>query len=486
MFKKILSVVNILLFVSLIVIVLDVFGIIQLPFFNQGEEQVTEEPLKFTVDEDETDGDKVPRKKSYAELIKTGDIYLEKGFYNLAIDAYNQAFQTKPGVDPLLRIAKIHLLSQNFDQVKETCLEALKVDNNNATAKLLLGRANLGLQDVTNAKSIFDSVSPANDETLYYQGITALYFGQYNDGLNKLNSALSIAQTQTLKDNIQKFIDALNEFNRYQAGVEIFRKTLIARSYVQADEPFLAIPLLFEVIKEKRDYRDAWIILGYSYLKTENYEDAIDALNEAKNLDPNKPHTYFFLGIAYAGKDNIDEAIKNLEYALEYGYEPKIHIEQKLAELYLKQDDYESSVQKYENVIALNSSDVNYFIRPIWIYIDKLNQSEKATYLAEKAILHHPEEAMSYNLLGWAQIANDDLLNAKENLEKALTMDRELDAAYLNLGWLHEKQGNNELAKNYYKQAFNLGKGNAVATLAGQKYNNILNQEQTGLVNIFN
>ena len=32
---------------------------------------------------------------------------------------------------------------------------------------------------------------------------------------------------------------------------------------------------------------------------------------------------------------------------------------------------YENAAKNYESVIALNDSDVNYYIRPMWIYIDQ-------------------------------------------------------------------------------------------------------------------
>jgi tetratricopeptide (TPR) repeat protein len=246
--------------------------------------------------------------------------------------------------------------------------------------------------------------------------------------------------------------------------------------------------LLWDILKEKRDYRDAWIILGYSYLKLEAFNEAIDALEEAKRQDPEKPETLFYLGLAYAGNGQLSEAIDILELALSNGYEPSIHVEQKLAELYFQSEDYEKASKKYEDVISLNPSDINYFIRPIYIYIDKLQNPEKALSLAEKANLHHPDNAMSYNLLGWAYVANHDFINAKKNLEKSLELNESFDAPYLNMGWMYEKQGNYERAKLFYKKAFDVGTNSPVADLAAERYNALIDKELNSniMVNLFN
>ena len=69
------------------------------------------------------------------------------------------------------------------------------------------------------------------------------------------------------------------------------------------------------------------------------------------------------------------------------------------------------------------------------------------------AVETHPDKAMSYNLLGWAYTAMEEYDEAEENLQKALSMDPKLDAVHLNLGWLYEKNGQETLAKEYYKKA---------------------------------
>jgi tetratricopeptide (TPR) repeat protein len=122
----------------------------------------------------------------------------------------------------------------------------------------------------------------------------------------------------------------------------------------------------------------------------------------------------------------------------------------------------------------LDSGDVDLFIRPVWIYIDQLKNPKKAMEWAKRAVTEHPNEAMSYNLMGWAQMANDDLEEAEQNLNYALVLDSKLAAAYLNFGVLYEKEGKLEQAKENYKRAYTLDPSGSVGNRAAENYNRLL------------
>jgi len=488
--KKFITILNVILLIILVILSLYIFDIIDVPFLGI---QNNNEPIKLNENtettEDINDIDKVNRKKSYSELMNKADQYKNNNLYTQAIDYYAQANQKEPqAIEPLIQIAEIHVIERNFEQAKSISLEILKMDPQNQTGKLILGRANVGLEDFATAKNIFDSMTDKTAITYYYKGIMALYFGDYEDGRTALETAITYSNDKNTVEKAKDFLSALDEWNSYQGGEITHLKVLLARSYVQAFQPYIAKDILWNVLKENRNYRDAWIILGYTYLQLQQFQDAIDALEEAKRQDPEKPETLLYLGLAYAGNDDKEKAIEALELALENGYEPRIQIEQRLAELYFQTENYEKANKSYEEVISLNASDTEYFVRPIWVYIEKLKQTESAVKLAEKAQLKNPDDPMSYNLLGWAQVANRDYINGKRNLERAIAMNSNLEAPYLNLGVMYENQENFDRAKEFYKKAYEVGNGSGLGNLAAQRYNALLDKEfgQNIMVNVFN
>lgn len=469
--SRILTILNVILLTTLVVLTLYIFNIIDFTFLQEtNEEPLIEVPIADTPE-------KVERRKSYEEYMQKGNTYYSSGLYALAIDSYTNASEEEPErIEPLIKIGELQLLQRNYDTAKNLATTVLQKSETNTDAKVILGRANIGLEQFTEAKNIFNSITIDYPDVLYYQGLMALYFEEYEKARTLLNSAVNPEKNpdEDIKAKAQRLINAMNEFDAYQAGLHEHLKVLIARGMVQNNEPHMAKDLLWQVLKEDRSYRDAWIVLGYSYLKLEDFGDSVEALEEAKRQDPDKPETLFYLGLAYAGNDQLQEAIDSLELALNLNYEPKIHIEQKLAELYFQIEEYESANEKYEEVISMNASDIEYFIRPIWVYINKLDRADKAIALAEKASLNHPDSAMAYNLLGWAQISNNDFINGKKNLQKALTFDYNFDAPYLNLGTMYELQGELGRAKEMYKKAWELGDGSAVGNAAAEKYNELL------------
>lgn len=480
--KKILTFLTTILFLGFVVAGLYVFG---LPPFQQGgpfypsaqtSTQQQQTPLPDFLTED-----KVNRAKTYAEHLSRGQLLEDNKFYSLAIAEYQQANALDPNnPEPFLKIGRIHLLTNDYPKAEENFQKVLTLQPDSIDAQIYLGRTYLQERKIDQARNLFNKIVADNNQTVqYYKGILAAYFGDYENSKKLLTKAIDLGTSQDIVKKAQNYLSAFSEFDFNQGGQQTHLKTLLGRSYAQTGEYQMAIPILFDVIKEEKDYRDAWIILGYSYLNISKYQDAIEALEQAKRLDPQKPETFFYLGLSYYGQNNLQLAATSLEQSKKLGFQPVIQIDQKLAEIYLQLKQYDKSAQEYENVVALNDDNINYYIRPMWLYIEKLNQPSKALVLAQKAFQSHPEQPMSYNLIGWAQVGNNQLDDAEKNLQKALNLDPKLDAAYLNLGWMWEKRGQFDKALSLYTKAHDLGSDNAIGNAAAERYNNLIAKLKT-------
>lgn len=493
--KKILTILTTLLVLCFITAGLYVFGIPPFqaggPFYPAAQQQSTQQidqPLPDFLNEE-----KVNRAKTYDEHMSRGALLETNKFYTLAIAEYQQANQLAPtNAEPFIKIGRVHLLLNDYPKAQVNFEQALKLVPGNADVEVYLGRSLLQQRKIDEARNIFNKITAESQTVKYYQGILAAYFGDYQNSKKLLTRAIELGGSQDISKKAQNYLGAFSEFDFNQSGQAAHLKTLLGRSYAQTGEYQMAIPLLFEVIKDAKDYRDAWIILGYSYINIGRYQEAIEALDQAKRLDPQKAETFFYLGLAYYSQNNLQQAAKNLEQAKNLGFQPVIQIDQKLAEIYLELKQYDKSAQEYENVVALNDENINYYIRPMWIYLEKLNQPSKAVTLAEKAFRSHPNQPMSFNLIGWAQVGNNQLEDAEKNLQKALTLDPQLDAAYLNLGSLWEKRGQFDKALGYYGKANQMGKGNPIGNAAAEKYNILIARVKnsntngnTGTANLF-
>ena len=418
---------------------------------------------------------KVSRDKTYEEMVNRARELEKNGFPSLAIAQYQEAYKKDPtNTQPLYEIGKINLRTSNFGKAEAIYTELVAKEPENMEAKIYLGRSYLGERKISEAQKTFNGLTAVTQTVTYYQGIVAAYYGEHDKAQKLLNQSVQLGGNDDLTKKANNFLAAYNEYHFNVESPTVHLKVLLARSFNQCGEYEMAIPLLFEVTKEKLDYRDAWILLGYAYLETNKFQDAIEALERAKILDNQKAETHFYLGLAYYNVNDFKQAEESLLKAKEFGFEPQILVDQKLAEVYLELKNYPLSAASYEKVLALNSQDVNYYIRPIYIYLEQLHQPEKALALAEKAVEEHPNLAMAQNLMGWTLIYNNNLEKAEAHLKLAMALDTALDATYLNFGILYEKKNQPDKALLFYKKAHTLGQGNGVAASAATRYNHLL------------
>ncbi len=478
--KKVLTILLSLLVLIFIGSALYVFEIFPFnpggPFYapeNTVTQQSTQQLPDFLSEE------KIGRTKTYDEYMSRGKLLEDNGYHALAVAEYESAAKLAPdNIEPLMEIGRIHLREADYLQSKVTFEQVLQIDPDNIDAKIYLVRTYLADRKIPEAQQIIDGLTEQNQSSKYYAGIIAAYLGDYDKSKSLLNEAVAIGTSDDITGKAHNFLSAFDEYDFNQGGSTTHLQTLLARSFNQTGEYNMAIPLLFEVIKEKKDYRDAWILLGYAYLNIGKFQDAVEALVEAKKLDPQKPETLFYLGLGYYGLNDLSSAASNLELAKQNGYQPAVQLDQKLSEIYLQLKDYNKAAQSYENVLSLNDENVYYYIKPIWIYLDRLNRPDKAMALAQKAYASHPGEAMSFNLLGWAAIGESKLKTAEDYLNKALTIDPHLDAIYLNFGILNEKKGDLPKAVAFYKKAFTMGSGNSISAAAADHYNLLIGKQQ--------
>lgn len=440
-----------------------------------------EQGAKISRKETSTEIQNIEAKKNYGEYLELGDKYFKEENYTLSTENYQAATEISENYDILAKLAESFLRDNQFEKSKATFQKAEQIKPDSTTAKLGEIRAMVGLKDLDNAKTILWTLDPTNPDVKYYRSIFLVLYKQFDDAKTSFSDLIAQQDplpNQTLKDASQKFLDKYNLFGTYKESSDLFLQTMLAKALTEVNENAAAVPLLYDVLNQQNNYRDAWLILGYAYLKIGQSADAIDALSRAKDLDPEKPETLFFLGLAYFANNDEEKAAQYLKQAEEKGYKEEDVISLKLGELYTLQSKFRTAEKYYEKVITLNPSSINTFTKAVWLNVEKLGDPIKAVELADKAIELFPKDAMSYNLKGWALTAQGEYEDARTFLTKALDMSKDFDAAILNLGWLYEKQELNILAKEYYKKAYTLGKGNSISALAAERFNRLTAEEK--------
>ena len=85
-----------------------------------------------------------------------------------------------------------------------------------------------------------------------------------------------------------------------------------AKSLIDDDKYSEAIPILQKLIKDKGAYADALNLLGYSYRKSGDANDALDYYNQALAMEPKHLGANVYLGELYLEMKQPDKAKERL------------------------------------------------------------------------------------------------------------------------------------------------------------------------------
>ncbi len=419
-------------------------------------------------------------KKDFGKYMKLGDEEFANSYYEKAVNSYTEAAKINPSSsEAFLKLGESYLKINEGNFATKAFFKAGQLNPASLNAKLGQAKAEISNRNIEAAKNIIWQLDENEAEVKYYKAIILILANKADEAKIKFQE-LSQLPKEEFESIVQKSEKFLDKYKIYESFIETkppFLKVLLAQALAENKEYKAAIPLLYIVLETESNYRDAWIILGYSYLADNQTKEAIDAFDKANSISSENPKILFFLGLSYFANNQIDEAIFYLKAADKNGYEPKDQINLRLGDLYVIKKEYEDARTSYENVLNDNQENIQVFLRAAWLDIEKLNQPENALIVANLAIEKHPENAMSYNLAGWAYTALGEYQNGKEYLDKAISMDPKLDSIHLNFGWLYEKKGSTKLAKEYYKKAYILGKGNSIGNLAAIRFNKITEKE---------
>ncbi len=420
---------------------------------------------------------------NYGQRMEKGDYFFTKGFFAFAGSEYAQASRLDPqNPDPYLKLLKTDMELGNHEKALASANSLLALSPEHAEGRFLQALAHLRLSDFDGAQTLLAQLpsDPPQAQATYYKGMLASLRGEHEEAKKLLEQAKAQTQEAELIGKANRVLEAYQEYEFAQSAKESYRLSLLAKAYNQNKDYELTLHSMKALLQAEPDLRDSWILLGFAQLNLDQSPSALEAFQKAYSLDSEWAPTQYFLGLTQKELGNTAEAIRSLSMAAENRFEPELVVRQNLADLYFEAKQYQESVAAYERVIELSGQDLETFIRPVWIYLDFLGQPQKALGLAELAVASFPQEALSYNLLGWSQIGMKNYPQAEGNLKKSLSLDPSLTAAQYNLGLLYQAQQKNDLALDAYKKAYQMDQSGPMGNKAARAYNALMEEAESG------
>jgi tetratricopeptide (TPR) repeat protein len=441
------------------------------PIIRKDSEQNEQKP---NITEKEPEPTEPEELKDADALLERGTNYLNAGYLSMAINDYLQAAAIAPQNRMVwTRLIPAQMAFRDFASAEESSKKALELFPNDPELLILLGETHIQKSEFSDAKRIFFNM-PEGAAKNFYLGALAAYFDDYPAAKELLEP---IRENPEFGKQASLLLGAFEEFSLFPEGNPLHLKLLLAKAFNDLRFFEMSVQMTKNILKTEEKYRDAWIILGHSYLSLGRYDLAINVLGQALELDPTKPETAFFLGLSESAMEDYDSSITHLSMARENGYVPQAEVTKALADAFLNGEFYDAARKEYEKLLDVQGAPVENYVQPIRISLEFLDDPDAAERLAKKAVENHPDSETAKNLLAWALLEDEEYGQARVILEEIIAENEAFAPAHLNLGKIAEEEEKYEEALEHYRTAYDLSPHTESGTLAAERYNAIVLQQ---------
>lgn len=369
-------------------------------------------------------GSTVPDSASQTQalvLLREGELYEFRGEWKQAEDRYRESAESGGGTVALKKLAAVELQRREFEAAAKT-IGRLKEENSDSNEVLLLeGILSLRQGDRTTARSIFNRKADSPHGT-YGQALVSIGEGDHENAKLSLMKAATMSDT-TIQTYSKTLLQAYDEFALFPEGQEIHRATLLAHALALVNECETAITLVTPVTNQEPKYRDGWIVKGFCEFGTERTRESLVSLEQAYNLDPEKPEIQYFLARAHAALGDPQNAVTFLQYAILNGFSPEEDARELLARYAMELGNTDLALEQYGILAEKKQSTLRDFERYIELAITTPNHGLDALASAKKALERWPDNVTALTLAGEAALIAGLPSDAQKYIDTALRID---------------------------------------------------------------
>lgn len=416
---------------------------------------------------------------SYDARIKKGDDYFKGGFYTEAASEYAYASQIETELsEPYLKLAETYTALFDFAKAELNAKKAYDLEagseSPSADTTATYAHALLNNGKTNDAINALNTVPVPSQKGLYTLGLATIAQGAALEAKSHFEQALAQSGTVT-PALIQGFLTAYANYESAQGSDASYLNALLSKALLDANECVLAENIALSTLAVKSDYRDVWMILGYSQLQLNKLAEAEDSFRAAKKIDSVKPEVHYLLGTTHFLQNEFQDAISEMELALLYDFEPAAEAYKKMAESHTALGQYQEALAAYEAMVNVDPSSITLFKDPIHLAINQVQDLDRAETLAQKGVTLFPSEDLSHTLLAEVYLKKGESDLANDSIQTAFDINPSSAQAHFIAGAIREQQGNLDGAKWEFKKAFELSKaGDGINLASAENYNRLM------------
>ncbi len=209
-----------------------------------------------------------------------------------------------------------------------------------------------------------------------------------------------------------------------------------------------------------------WETLLFVLSENKENEALINYSLKAKELFPEQPLPYLFVGMAYYAQKQYEKAIKPLQIGVDLVIDNKELLQQfktYLGDVYYHTANYQKAFAIYDEIIKTDPTDA-YVLNNYSYYLSVRGENiEKAIQMAKKAIEIEPNNDSYLDTYGWALYKSGNYVEAKKQIELAIKNSSSDNGEILeHYGDVLYKLGDIDNALKYWQKALDTKEASAL------------------------
>lgn len=430
---------------------------------------------------------------SYEELVKRypdkselnyylADALTQEGEIGAAIDAYN-VLESTMGMNETLSLQKFKLY-QTLKQPDKAFEEIEKLANKypmNARYRLLMGDLHLENEETEEALVCYQQAHEIDPDDPRYIVSMANYYDQTGDkeaAEQEIRDALvnekldvetkvgilsryvqRLQQTQQGIENANSLFQTLLDQHPEDTELKLMYGSLLMAQQKEEEAKFQ-----FQLVTEMEPSNEgAWQQLLNISLKGEDIPEVIRICTRCKELFPEAPEYYFYLGIGYYMQEKYQESLDTYYAGLKIIPEGngvvKSNFYGQIGDLYYQMEKMDEAYKAYDEALKYNENNApvlnNY---SYFLTLDK-KDLKKAERMAAQCIKLEPDNATYLDTYAWVFFVQGNYTLAKIYIENALSKDKTNSAELVDhYGDILYMSGEKDKALEQWKKAKEMGK----------------------------
>lgn len=430
---------------------------------------------------------------SYEELVKQypdktelnyylADALTQEGEIGQAIDAYN-ALESTMGMNESLSLQKFKLY-QTLKQPDKAFEEIEKLADKypmNARYRLLMGDLHLENNEADKALACYQKAHEIDPDDPRYIVSMANYYDQtgnkeaaeqeIRDAL--VNEKLDVeTKVGILSRYIQRLQQTQQDFDKANSLFQTLldqhpedtELKLMYGSLLMAQKKEDEAKFQFQLVTEMDPSNEAaWQQLLNMALKREDIPEVIRICTKCKEVFPESPEYYFYLGIGYYMQEKYQESLNTYYAGLKIIPEEngvvKSNFYGQIGDLYYQMKKMDEAYKAYDEALKYNENNApvlnNY---SYFLTLDK-KDLKKAERMAAQCIKLEPDNATYLDTYAWVFFVQGNYTLAKIYIENALSKDTTNSAELVDhYGDILYMSGEKDKALEQWKKAKEMGK----------------------------